>query len=383
MRAWETDPDPAFARSVALPFVSQALAFYRDWMVEKPDGRGGTMLVDWVDCHDEYDMKQENISDGSKGNHSVWVPGCTQTNVLFANAMIRRLSAALPRLAASAGVPLDPSLAGLGSRLPSLPVGVSKKGRTAGTEIYVAYGGVGGAGNTSDAADYLHWLYPTEYITRQSAAADIARARRTIVAANDNKDGFTDNATSDNGFSAVFCSCAVVGMPLQQWLPQFKAGLTQRLLRNYAVDLAAGLEGLAAADAVTLLLLQSWWGPNNTAVAQVFPLWNSTQPARFVGLRVKGGYSLAANFSVAGQGKGRGHGHGQSSEGRVVGAVMVSAGSAFAGRVPLRLVLPDGWSAASVWASSANGSRATLKYGVGWVELPACGSCLPFAVMEA
>ena len=178
LRAWETDPDPAFARSVALPFISEALSFYRDWMVERPDGRGGTMLVDWVDCHDEYDMKNS-----SKGN---WVPGCTQTNVLFANAMIRRLSAALPRLAASAGVPLDLQLAELASKLPPLPVGVSKKGRTAGTEIYVAYGGVGGAGNTSDAADYLHWLYPTESITRQSPAADIARAQQTIIAANDN-----------------------------------------------------------------------------------------------------------------------------------------------------------------------------------------------------
>lgn len=184
--------------------------------------------------------------------------------------------------------------------------------------------------------------------------------------------GFTSNATSDNGFSAVFCSCAVVGMPLQQWLPQFKAGLTQRLLRNYAVDLAAGLEGVAAADAVTLLLLQSWWGTNGSAVAQVFPLWNSTQPARFVGLRSKGGYALSANFSVTGPGE----------AGRVVGPVVVSAGSAFAGSMPLRLVLPAGWSASSVWATSANGSRATLTHGVGWVELPACGSCLPFAVME-
>ena len=163
----------------------------------------------------------------------------------------------------------------------------------------------------------------------------------------------------------------VVGMPISQWLPQFKTGLGQRLLRNYAVDLVSGLEGVAAADAVTLLLLQSWWGPNGSAVAQVFPLWNHTQPAQFVGLRAKGGYALAANFSVA---KGR-------REGRVISPVLVSAGSAHAGSVALRLVLPMGWSAASVWASSANGSVA-LKRGVDWVELPACSSCLPYTVME-
>jgi hypothetical protein len=97
----------------------------------------------------------------------------------------------------------------LGTRLAPLPTGLSKKGRTNGTEIYVAYGGVSGAGNTSDAADYLHWVYPTEYITRQSPAADVARVQRTIVAANDNEDGFTDNTTSDNGFNAIFASCAV------------------------------------------------------------------------------------------------------------------------------------------------------------------------------
>ena len=79
--------------TAALPFISDALAFYRDWVVERPDGRGGTMLVDWVDCHDEEDMMQINVSDGSKK----WVPGCLQANLLFANAMIRRLSAALPR----------------------------------------------------------------------------------------------------------------------------------------------------------------------------------------------------------------------------------------------------------------------------------------------
>ena len=166
-------------------------------------------------------------------------------------------------------------------------------------------------------------------------------------------------------------------MPINQWLPQFKAGLTQRLLRNYAVDLVSGLEGVAAADAVTLMLLQSWWGPNSSAyaVAQVFPLWNQTQSAHFVGLRAKGGYALAANYSVADAKLG--------SEGRVVSPVLVSAGSAFAGSVALRLVLPVGWSAASVWASSANGSRVALKRGVDWVELPACSSsCLPIAVME-
>jgi hypothetical protein len=79
--------------TAALPFISDALAFYRDWVVERPDGRGGTMLVDWVDCHDEEDMMQINVSDGGKK----WVPGCLQANLLFANAMIRRLSAALPR----------------------------------------------------------------------------------------------------------------------------------------------------------------------------------------------------------------------------------------------------------------------------------------------
>ena len=171
----------------------------------------------------------------------------------------------------------------------------------------------------------------------------------------------------------------VVGVPIQQWLPQFKAGLTQRLLRNYAVDLVSGLEGVAAADAVTLMLLQSWWGPgpNNSAyaVAQVFPLWNRTQSAHFVGLRTKGGYALAANYSIDGAKP--------SSEGRVVSPVTVSAGSAFAGSVALRLMMPVGWSAASVWASRANGSRVALKRGVDWVELPACSSsCLPFAVME-
>ena len=50
VRAWEADPSPAFARSIALPFATQALSFYRDWVVEKPDGRGGTWLVDEQDC---------------------------------------------------------------------------------------------------------------------------------------------------------------------------------------------------------------------------------------------------------------------------------------------------------------------------------------------
>lgn len=33
VRAWDADPNPDFARTVALPFVVEALAFYRDWVV--------------------------------------------------------------------------------------------------------------------------------------------------------------------------------------------------------------------------------------------------------------------------------------------------------------------------------------------------------------
>ena len=43
------------------------------------------------------------------------------------------------------------------------------------------------------------------------------------------------------------------GVPIKQGLPQFEAGLTQRLLRNYAVDLVSRLEGVDAADAVTVV----------------------------------------------------------------------------------------------------------------------------------
>ena len=52
LRRWDNNPTPEFARSVALPFVTDALKFYRDWMVPYPNGRGGTWLVDPNDCHD-------------------------------------------------------------------------------------------------------------------------------------------------------------------------------------------------------------------------------------------------------------------------------------------------------------------------------------------
>ena len=294
-----------------------------------------------------------NVSGG--GTHWKW--GCEASNLLFANAFVRRLSTALPQLAHSAGVPVDTSLAQLAQRIAPLPTGVSKKGLTTGQEIYMAHGGLPTGSNTSDAADYLHWIYPAEWISRQSPKADVARALRTIQAANDNQDGFTANSTSDNGFNAVFCSCAVLGMPIEQWLPAFKNGLAARLLPNYMVDLVSGLEGVAASDAVTMLLLQSWWDNNNAsvAVAEVFPLWNASQPANFSGLRAKGGWALDASFAL----------------GRVTSPITVVAS-----RVPaehpyaLRLVVPAGWNSNAIRVTSADGQPVqSTQRGDGWVQL--------------
>ena len=81
--------------------------------------------------------------------------------------------------------PID-SLAQLAQRIAPLPTGVSKNGATTGQEIYIAFGGLPAGPNTTDAADYLHWMYPAEWSTRQSPKADVARALRTIQAANDN-----------------------------------------------------------------------------------------------------------------------------------------------------------------------------------------------------
>ena len=315
----------------------------------------------------EEDMQRVNVSGGG----SRWEPGCNMPNLLFANAFIRKLSTALPRLSDNAGVPVDDSLAQLAQRIAPLPTGVSKKGATTGQEIYMAFGGLParpntpvGSGNTTDAADYLHWIYPTQWITRQSPKADVDRALRTIQAANDNEDGFTKNSTSDNGFNAVFCSCAVLGMPIEQWLPAFKTGLSARLMPNYMVDLVSGLEGFAASDAVTMLLLQSWWDDSNAsvAVAEVFPLWNASQPANFSGLRAKGGWALDASFAL----------------GRVLSPITLSAS-----RVPaehpyaLRLVVPAGWDSDSIRITFADGRPVrSLTRGVGWIQLSmARGSC--------
>ena len=63
-------------------------------------------------------------------------------------------------MAAVAHVPVEKSLLRFAQRLAPLPVGISRKGVTAGQEIYVASGGLPTTANTSDAADYLHWIYP-------------------------------------------------------------------------------------------------------------------------------------------------------------------------------------------------------------------------------
>ena len=291
------------------------------------------------------------------GGGTRWKWGCEASNLLFANAFVRRLSTALPQLARSAGVPVDTSLAQLAQRIAPLPTGVSKKGLTTGQEIYMAHGGLPTGSNTSDAADYLHWIYPAEWISRQSPKADVARALRTIQAANDNQDGFTANSTSDNGFNAVFCSCAVLGMPIEQWLPAFKNALAARLLPNYMVDLVSGLEGVAASDAVTMLLLQSWWDNNNAsvAVAEVFPLWNASQPANFSGLRAKGGWALDASFAL----------------GRVSSPITVVASRVPAERpYALRLVVPAGWNSNAIRVTSADGQPVqSTQRGDGWVQL--------------
>ena len=56
------------------------------------------------------------------------------------------------------------------------------------------------------------------------------------------------------GIAGVSCRrCSVlVGCQSSKGSP-FEAGLTQRLLRNYAVDLVSRLEGVDAADAVTVV----------------------------------------------------------------------------------------------------------------------------------
>ena len=133
---------------------------------------------------------------------------------------------------------------------------------------------------------------------------------------------------------------------------------------NYMVDLVSGLEGFAASDAVTMLLLQSWWDDSNAsvAVAEVFPLWNASQPANFSGLRAKGGWALDASFAL----------------GRVSSPITLSAS-----RVPterpyaLRLVVPAGWDSASMVITLADGHPVrSLTRGDGWVQLSmARGSC--------
>lgn len=154
------------------------------WQVPRPDGRGGQWLVDEHDCHDEYDLHLVNVSGGGRRWESM---GDCPGNLLMANAFIRRLAAALPRMAASARVPVDPSLLQLAEKLAPLPVGISKKGSTAGEEIYMAAGGLPSTVNTTNAADYLHWIYPAEWITHQSPPLAVARALRTLRATNDNR----------------------------------------------------------------------------------------------------------------------------------------------------------------------------------------------------
>ena len=153
-------------------------------------------------------------------------------------------------------------------------------------------------------------------------------------------------------------------MPIERWLPAFKTGLSARLMPNYMVDLVSGLEGVAASDAVTMLLLQSWWDDSNksVAVAEVFPLWNASQPANFSGLRAKGGWALDASFAL----------------GRVSSPLTLSASRVPAEHpYPLRLVVPTGWDSDSIRITLANGHPVhSLTRGDGWVQLSMeHGSC--------
>ena len=67
----------------------------------------------------EEDMQRVNVSGGG----TRWEPGCNMPKLLFANAFIRKLSTALPRLSDSAGVPVDDSLAQLAQRIAGAAVG--------------------------------------------------------------------------------------------------------------------------------------------------------------------------------------------------------------------------------------------------------------------
>lgn len=346
IQEWEYSRNTSFLRTVAFPFCRDTLRFYQGWMHRRADGS-------WVN---EHDQANECTAGGTVAGV---FSSCWQNNTVFSNGFARRVASALPAMAAHLGEPVDPQWAELTLGLDALPTietngtqalpfepprrvivlagnytnitsGQPACGITCGTRVcgrpcpaQVAGDGmmdVMGVSTTlvcvcvyvcllrlplgrPSLLDHCFcactaWpVWPGEAIGLASPESLQQTVRDTLQLSAEWRQG--------NSFCSIFSQAARVRMPLEFWLPEFRAVIEKDALENMIVyQGGGGMEVAGALQVVADLMLQSVTLPGISGeyYLALFPMRNlSFSDLRFVRLRGKGAFVVSAAYNAAAQ----------------------------------------------------------------------------------
>ena len=148
--------------------------------------------------------------------------------------------------------------------------------------------------------DVMAWpVWPGEAISLASPESLQQAVRDTLQLSAEWRQG--------NSFCSIFSQAARVRMPLELWLPEFRAAIEKASLTNMIVyQGGGGMEVAGALQAIADLMLQSVTVPGISGgnYMALFPLnlqhnWTSFIGMRFNRLRGKGAFVVSAKFDAA------------------------------------------------------------------------------------